>query len=130
MRAGVKVVAERVERRGFQFGRQFRRVPYRADLALSAGAVAFAQAHARERKPAHRARWFSAEEAMHRDGVAPLPPQARLRAPVQQRNARPLRIGADEGGVALESGFAIGWRSSAHSTSFRATGSPIDEARP
>ena len=65
---------------------------------------------------------------MHRDGVAPLPPQARLRAPVQQRNARPLRIGADEGGVALESGFAIGWRSSAHSTSFRATGSPIDVA--
>ena len=60
---------------------------YRADLALSAGAVAFAQPHARERKPAHRAGWFSAEEAMHRGGVAPLPPQARLRAPVQQRSA-------------------------------------------
>jgi hypothetical protein len=38
---GSQVVAERVERRAFQFGRRFRRVPYRADLALSAGAVAF-----------------------------------------------------------------------------------------
>jgi hypothetical protein len=39
--------------------------PYRANFALGAGAVAFADQHARERKPTHRTHRFTVHEAAH-----------------------------------------------------------------
>ena len=99
-------VAECIERRALQIDRQRRRLPSRARFALGAGAVALRRQHARDREPAHPARRCLADEAAHDGGVAPLLPQPRLGAPAQSRNARPIGIGVDEGGVARESGRA------------------------
>ena len=67
-------VVESVEHCCFQFGRQFRPLPYRANFALGTPSVALAHQHTRERKSASRASRFLANEAAHRGGVAPLLP--------------------------------------------------------
>jgi hypothetical protein len=92
----------------FQFGRHFRRLPYRANFALGARAVALSQQHARERKPAKRANRLRAEEAAHGGSVALLFPQPCLRTLAQQWDIRPVGIGSDEDGVAVKSGGAVG----------------------
>jgi len=74
-------VGECGEHFGFQIGRQLRRMPHRANLALGVSAIALSPFDARERKPANRARRCLADEAPHRGAVAPLPPQPHLRAP-------------------------------------------------
>jgi len=80
VRAG-QHVGECGEHFGFQIGRQLRRMPHRANLALGVSAIALSPFDARERKPADRARRCLADEAPHRGAVAPLPPQPHLRAP-------------------------------------------------
>jgi hypothetical protein len=73
-------VGERGEHRGFQFGRQLRGLPHRANLASGVGAVPLSDLDARERKPANRAGRRLANEATHSRAVAVLLPQPHLRA--------------------------------------------------
>ena len=75
-----------------------------------------------------RARRLVAHEAAHGGDVAPLLPQPRLRASVQQ--AMLGQSGCrNEGHVPVETRVsAVGWRSISHSTTFPATGSSIDSA--
>ena len=121
-------VGERVENGGFHFGRQFRRLPHRANFACGAVAIALVHQHTREREPANRAGRFLADEAAHRGTVVPLLPQPCLGAPAQQRHARPIGIGAKEGDVALESCRAIRVAQQCPFDQLCATGSLIDAA--
>ncbi len=91
----------------FHFGRQWRRPPRRANLALGGGAVALPHLDTGERKPAGGAGRVIADESAHRDGVGPRLPQLLLGAPAYERNARPVGIGTDEGGVPFQSGLGI-----------------------
>ena len=79
-------------------------------------------------QPAKSASGLLADETAYRDGVAPLLPQPRLSEPAQQRYARPVMVGLDEVGIAVEFSWAVGLRKSAHSTSFCVTGSLIAAA--
>src|SRR5215831_13302225 len=60
-----------------------------------------------DRKLASGAGRVLADEAAHGGGVVPPLPQLLLSPPAQQRNGGPIGIGADEGGITLQSGFAI-----------------------
>src|SRR6478672_9176518 len=100
------LIGKRVENGGFHFGRQFRRLPHRANFACGTVAIALVQQHTRERQPANRAGRFPADEAAHCGPVVPFLPQPCLGAPAQQC-PRPIRIGAKEGRVSLESCRAI-----------------------
>jgi hypothetical protein len=95
------------EHGGFHFGRQLRRPPHRPHPALSVGAVAFFHFGTGQRQPARHADRLADDESAYRAGVVPPLPQLLLDAPPQHRNARPVGIGADEGGVAREADVSV-----------------------
>ena len=100
---------ENLEHDRFKVGRHWRRPPYRANFPVGAGAVALGHEGARERQSSHEAgRLFPIQKTPDRGGVAPILPQSRLCAAAEQWNARPVGISADEGGIAIEAGFAVG----------------------
>src|SRR5205823_13981734 len=87
---------------------QFRRLPYRVNFARSARTVTLVPQYARDRESTKRTGRLLANEAAHGRSVAPLLPQPCLRAPTQQRFARPLGTGLDKQIVAVESRGAVG----------------------
>ena len=96
-------VLEDLERLAFEVGAEGLVAPGVAHLRLRAGAVALRQHGAGERKPAFGGgRRLLGEEGAHGRGVGLLLPQHRLGAAAQEADARPARIGGDEGGVAGE----------------------------
>src|SRR4029077_20156140 len=100
-------VMESVEHAGLYIGRQFRRPPHCANFACSAVAIALPHQHACERKSAKRAARSLADKAAHRCAVMLLLPQLGLGASAQKWQAGPIRIGSQEGDVALKSSGAI-----------------------
>ena len=103
-----QIIAERIGNRAFQPGRQFRRLPYRVNFARSARTVTLVPQYARDRESTKRTGRLLANEAAHGRSVAPLLPQPCLRAPTQQRFARPLGTGLDKQIVAVEPRGAVG----------------------
>ena len=88
-------------------GRQLLGSPSLADLALRAAAVTLVEQHASKRQAASRAGRLADQEATHRHGVAPLLPQRSFRAPAQQAQARPARMGLDECCIPVKIGPAV-----------------------
>jgi hypothetical protein len=70
--------------------------------------ITVAQKQARDRESAGRTGGMRTNKAAHRRRIAPLLPQPCLRAPAQQRNARPIGIGLDKVIVVVEPGGVIG----------------------
>ena len=104
----IEQVAERLEHFGLQALRQFVRSPCIARQHGRAVPIALCEQHARQRQLALGTGWPIANETANRRRSATLLPQPRLRAPAQQRRARPLRISGDERRVAAESRCRLG----------------------
>src|SRR5262249_6613914 len=77
--------------------------PSLANKILRAGAVAFQQQRASQRKPALRCeRLVLVKIRAHGLGIEAFLPERRLRASAQQTDIRPTRIVGDEGNIASE----------------------------
>ena len=99
----VEKIAERLEHCGLQGLRQFVRSPCVAGQPRRAVPITLCEQHARQRQLALGTCGPIANEAANRRRIAALLPQPRLRAPAQQRGARPFRFSGDERRVAAES---------------------------
>ena len=93
-------VAEQFVRLGLHALRQFVRSPGLAHEPARGLAIAGRKLHACQRQLAPRADRRIAREAANRGRIAALLPQPRLGAPSQLHNARPFRVGGEEGGIA------------------------------